>query len=114
MPITRIVLTCAATLGVVSSLCPLVSPANAYSGEVFTVCRLNPNGDNFLALRQCGSSSCEMTGKLGPGTFLLTFEPYDENGWRHITVMKNIDDMSNSGPSGWVYSKYICQVDLSN
>lgn len=84
--------------------------AAAYDGEQFVVCNLNPNGDNFLALRSCGSSKCKMLRKLGPGTYLMTTEPWAENGWREVIVQKNIQDWNYQGPSGWVYGKYICRI----
>ncbi|MEP3045406.1 MAG: hypothetical protein ABJL55_05745 [Roseibium sp.] len=84
--------------------------ALAYSGEQFVTCNLNPQGDNFLALRTCGSSKCQMTHKLGPGTFMLSMEPYDVKGWRQVIVLKSLQDESYSGPSGWVFSKYICKI----
>lgn len=84
--------------------------AQAYDGEQYVVCNLNPDGDNFLALRTCGASSCDMTMKLGPGTFVITMEPYSDNGWRQVIIQRTIQDWSYSGPSGWVYDKYICEV----
>lgn len=83
----------------------------AYSGEYYVVCKLNPNGDNFLALRTCGSTKCTMTHKLPPGTVLSSWEPYAENHWRQVTVLDGLRDESYSGPSGWVYDKYICEVN---
>jgi len=82
----------------------------AYSGEHYVVCKLNPNGDNFLALRTCGSTKCAMTQKLPPDTFLLSMEPWAENHWREVIVLGGLQDESYSGPSGWVYDKYICDV----
>ena len=86
------------------------SAALAYSGEIYTVCKLDPNGDNFLALRTCGSSKCHMSHKLGPGTFLFTWNPTSEGRWRQVTVMHNTNMSSATGPSGWVYDRYICEV----
>ncbi len=86
------------------------SSANAYSGEYFVTCNLNPQGDNFLALRSCGSSKCRMMRKLGPGTFMVSLEPYAVKGWREVIVLRSLQDQSYSGPRGWVYSKYICEV----
>lgn len=97
-------------LALVSALVMSSTTAFAYSGEHYVTCDLDPNGDNFLALRTCGSSNCRMTHKLGPDTFLLTMEPYAENGWRWVTVIRGLQDQSVSGPSGWVYSKYICEI----
>lgn len=92
----------------------LAGAAFAYDGEQFVTCHLDPNGDNFLALRSCGSSKCQMLGKLGPGTFMITMEPHGTKGWREVIVQSNMQDWSYSGPKGWVYEKYICQVDLAN
>jgi len=86
--------------------------AFGYSGEVYTVCRLDPNGDNYLSLRTCGASSCREKQRLDPGTFLLTMEPYDKGGWREVTVMSHIEDYSANGQTGWVFSRYICMVDM--
>jgi len=96
-------------LGILTSIL-LTAYAFAYSGEHYVVCNLNPQGDNFLALRSCGSSSCRMKMKLGPGTALLTMDPDAENGWRDVIVLRSLQDQSVSGPMGWVYSKYICKV----
>lgn len=82
----------------------------AYSGENYVVCGLNPSGDNFLALRTCGSTKCKITHELPPNTFLLSMEPHAEKHWREVIVLKGLQDESYSGPSGWVYDKYICEV----
>ncbi|PCH45414.1 MAG: hypothetical protein COC23_07415 [Hyphomicrobiales bacterium] len=84
--------------------------AHAYSGEVYTVCKLDPNGDNFLAFRSCSSSKCRMKRKLKSGQFLLTHEPKGVKGWREVLLMKNLQDNSYAGQSGWVFAKYICKV----
>ncbi len=89
----------------------IATGASAYSGENFVTCNLDPNGDNFLALRSCGSSKCQMTKKLGPDTFLLTMEPNSVKGWREVIVIKGLQDQSYSGPDGWVYDKYICEIN---
>ncbi len=84
--------------------------ANAYDGEQYVVCNLNPNGDNFLALRSCGSTSCDIIRKLGPGTFVITVDPFEVKGWRAVIVQDNIQDWSYSGVDGWVFAKYICEI----
>lgn len=86
------------------------SQAGAYSGEHYVTCGLDPNGDNFLALRACPDSGCAIRAKLGPDTFLITLEPDSENGWRQVIVIRGLQDDSYSGPSGWVYDKYICEI----
>ena len=89
----------------------LGATAFAYSGEQYVTCKLDPNGDNFLALRSCGSSKCQMLQKLGPGSFMITMNPRGENGWREVIVQQNMQDWSYEGQSGWVYEKFICLVD---
>jgi len=86
------------------------SAVMAYSGEYFRVCRLNPQGDNFLALRTCGASKCQMLKKLGPNTYLISTEPWGINRWREVIVLESLQDQEFSGESGWVYDKYICPV----
>ena len=98
----------------ITSVAGLSSPAAAYSGEIYTVCRLNPQGDNFLALRDCGSTKCPAIKRLGPGTFLWTLEPYSNGGWRPVTVMRDInDEYPIKGPTGYVFDRYICKVDMT-
>ena len=89
----------------------LANSAQAYSGEVYTVCKLNPEGDNFLALRSCPSSSCKKVEELDPGTFLWTEEPYSEGSWRAVIVMRNIqDEYPINRPRGFVYDEFICRI----
>ncbi len=91
----------------------LGAAAFAYSGEQFVTCHLNPNGDNFLALRTCPNSNCDMLQKLGPSTYVVTMEPYSTKGWREVIVQQNARDWTYSGQKGWVFEKYICPVDFS-
>ena len=93
----------------IAGVVPMTS-ALAYSGEDFVVCRLNPAGDNYLSLRTCGSTKCHEKRRLGPGTFLISLEPYAVKRWREVIVKRHAQDESYSGPSGWVYSKYICKI----
>lgn len=86
--------------------------ARAYSGESYVVCKLNPYGDNFLAMRACGSSKCQMLRKLQPDTFLLTMEPRATRGWHEVMILNGLQDESYSGATGWVYAKYICKIDM--
>jgi hypothetical protein len=90
----------------------LSGAAYGYDGEQYVVCNLNPQGDNFLALRNCGSTKCQMLRTLGPDTFVITLEPYETKGWREVIVQQNSQDWSYSGVKGWVYGKYICKVNL--
>ena len=88
----------------------LAAPALSYSGETFVTCNLNPDGDNFLALRECASSKCDMIMRLPPDTFLMSMNPDEGSGWREVIVLDGLQDESYAGPSGWVYDKYICPV----
>ena len=88
----------------------LVSAAQAYDGEQFVTCNLDQNGDNWVALKAGPDLGAARLGKLGPGTFLITLEPYAEGMWRQVIVQKDIQDWSYSGPQGWVYTDYICEV----
>jgi len=108
MTVMSMLKACAAATVAIAITAPVLW---AYSGENYVVCKLNPNGDNFLALRTCGSTKCTMTHKLPPNTFLLSMEPYVENHWREVIVLTGLQDDSFSGPSGWVYDKYICEIN---
>lgn len=84
--------------------------AHAYSGEQYVTCNLDPNGDNWLALRTGHDVHSKRIAKLGPGTFLITMNPDPVGQWREVIVQKHIEDWSYEGMSGWVYVDYICQV----
>lgn len=85
----------------------LASSAAAYSGEVLRVCGLNPYGDNFLSLRTCGASRCREITRLGPGTQVMTLEPYGR--WREVLLQAYAGDGNFSGGRGWVFGKYLCR-----
>lgn len=76
------------------------SVASAYSSDVFAVCRLNPNGDNFLALRSGPGSSHKMLARLKPGTRVMDWERRGK--WFKVTVG------DPNGREGWVYADYLC------
>lgn len=97
-------------LGLVTTAMLAATPAVPYSGEYFVTCRLDPNGDNFLALRECTSSGCDRIMRLPPDTFLMSMNPDTGSGWREVIVLNGLQDESYSGPHGWVYDKYICPV----
>lgn len=101
--------TCIAAFVAATTL--MAAPALAYDGEQYVVCDLDPNGDNFLALRACGSSKCEMLRTLAPGTFLMTTEPNATKGWRQVIMQRDIQDWNYDGVTGWVYYKYICRIE---
>ncbi|WP_319530538.1 hypothetical protein [uncultured Cohaesibacter sp.] len=87
------------------------SPASAYSGENYMVCRLNPRGDNFLSLRSCGATNCQEIMRLGPDTPLRTLEPFGTRGWREVQVLPSLDAPEMGGyQTGWVFEKFICNA----
>lgn len=103
---------CAAAL--FAGLSVTAAPVLAYSGEVYTVCRLDPSGDNYLSLRTCRSSRCPEIRRLRPGQFLWTEEPFPQKGWRAVLLMRDInDEYALNQPRGYVFEKYICYVDMT-
>lgn len=87
----------------------LALAAHAYSGEEYTVCNLDPNGDNWLALKAAPNINSQRIAKLGPGTPLLTWDPEPVGKWRQVTVMNSRAQMYDfSDLSGWVHTDYIC------
>lgn len=100
--------------GIFASVALLAGSALAYDGEVYTVCKLDPKGDNYLSLRSCPSSKCREKLRLRPGQFVLTIDPSPERGWRAVFVMRDInDERAYEGPQGFVSNKYICYVDMT-
>jgi len=55
-----------------------------------------------------------MVMKLRPATFLITWEPTARGKWREVSVQKDMQDWSHSGPSGWVHTDYICEIRYTN
>ena len=87
----------------------LSAPLLAYSGEDYYVCKLNPNGDNYLSLRTCGSTKCKEILRLGPDMMMTSFEPYGTNGWREVVLKGYAQDDTDAGTVGWVFERYICE-----
>jgi len=88
----------------------IATSALAYDGEQYVTCNLDPNGDNWVALKAAPDLRAQRLMKLGPGTFLITMEPYAQGKWRQVIVQKDMQDWSYAGPSGWVYTDYICEI----
>lgn len=88
----------------------IATSALAYDGEQYVTCNLDPNGDNWVALKAAPDLRAQRLMKLGPGTFLITTEPYAQGKWRQVIVQKDMQDWSYAGPSGWVYTDYICEI----
>jgi len=93
------------------ALCLTAEPALSYSGEVFRVCGLSPDGDDYLSLRECGDQACDEIMRLGPGVFMWTLEPSAFGGWRKVVPMRTNADMFTANPDvGYVYTGHICKV----
>tara|TARA_R100000322_G_scaffold75912_8_gene47576 strand:+ start:8792 stop:9082 length:291 start_codon:yes stop_codon:yes gene_type:complete len=92
----------------------IAGTATAYDGEVYVTCHLDPNGDNWLALKAAPDIGAQRLARLGPGTFLLTHEPEAVGVWREVSVIDTPDAFwPDAGPSGWVHTDYICYVDMT-
>ncbi len=88
-------------------LTPIITAA--HSGESYVVCNLDAGGNEYLALRSCGSTKCEVLMRMSPDTGLLAIEPYSGNPWREVTVLGGVQ-MLPIGPDGWVNDKYLCET----
>ncbi len=79
--------------------------AQAYDGEFFRVCRLNPRGDNYLSLRTCPSVRCREIFRMGPGTYVRSIYPEPRRGWWEIEIMPR---QRGAGLTGWAFGRYLC------
>lgn len=77
--------------------------ASAYSADVFAVCKLNPKGDNFLALRAGPGSKHKMLAKLTTGTKVMDWDRLGK--WYKVSVG------GPNGREGWVYADYLCLIE---
>lgn len=75
----------------------------AYAPDVFRVCGLNRNRDNFLALRAGPGSNYQMLERLGPGTVVMDWERRGK--WFRVSI----GDVN--GREGWVYASYLCLIE---
>lgn len=65
------------------------------------VCNLDPNGDNFLALKEAPKASSLTLLKMTDGTILFILEKQDP--WYQVKM--------TNGKIGWAHSKWICQTN---
>ncbi|MGB0694420.1 MAG: hypothetical protein ACPGOY_02145 [Rhodospirillaceae bacterium] len=92
------------------SVLPADHAAQAYSGEIFAVCGLKPEGDNYLTLRDCAAADCPEVMRLPAGSFVWTDEPFPEGDWRSVVVMQDVEDLYPvDRPRGYVHRRYICK-----
>ena len=88
----------------------LPSTSIAYPGMAYEVCGLDPNGDNFLALRAGPGSGYGMIMQLGPRS-IVEGRANQSGGWLMVVVeyangYRYLRDL----PSGYVYTDYLCPV----
>ncbi|WP_038033693.1 SH3 domain-containing protein [Thermopetrobacter sp. TC1] len=77
----------------------------AYDGEYFEVCRLDPYGDNYLSLRTCPSTRCREIFRMGPGTQVVSINPDPVRGWWEIEILTG----PGEGMRGWAFGRYLCR-----
>ena len=90
----------------------MASAALGYDGEHYVTCNLDPNGDNWVALKAAPDISSRRLMKMGPNTFLLTMDPEPVGKWRWVIVVPHAQSYDHSGPVGWVYTDYICRINF--
>ncbi|KUJ88521.1 MAG: hypothetical protein XD36_0969 [Halomonas sp. 54_146] len=88
----------------------LGASAFAFSGQGYSVCRLDPNGDNFLALRSGPGAEHPIIMRLPPDT-VVEERGDSTNGWLPIVVERTpqhtyLRDL----PSGYVWVDYLCPL----
>ncbi|WP_099864411.1 SH3 domain-containing protein [Pararhizobium haloflavum] len=80
-----------------------VSSAWGVSVDIYAVCRLDPNGDNFLALRDQPDVRSRMLLKLPAGTRI--------EEWGRVGNWMQVDVEAEGRPSGYVHASYTCLVE---
>ncbi|SFG55414.1 hypothetical protein SAMN04488020_102524 [Palleronia marisminoris] len=97
------------TVSTVLLLIWLGASAHAFSGYGFTVCRLDPNGDNFLALRTGPGSGNPMIMRLPPGTLVEERGSPTNGKWLPVVVQQTPQQVYlRDMPSGYVWGDYLC------
>ena len=67
--------------------------------EIGYVCKLNPNGDNFLSLREGPGTIYPEILRMGGNTVVIVLEMKEL--WYRVRI--------NNGTTGWVHRHWICQ-----
>lgn len=98
-------------ISLVTCLLMLGTSAHAVSEKAFSVCRLDPNGDNFLALRSGPSSNNPIIMRLPPGTVVEERGSPTNGKWlpvvvEHTPQQQFLRDL----PSGYVWGDYLCPL----
>ena len=88
-------------------LCLAAAPLWAATGDAYEVCKLDPQGDNFLALRDLPTVDSHMVDKLGPGTLLTASGEVIDGKWLPVVV-----ETGGTGllPYGYVYTGFVCPL----
>ena len=97
-------------LALAAALAIFAGAALAYDGEHYVTCNLDPNGDNWVALKAAPSLNSKRLMRLGPDTYLVTLDPYPQGKWRQVIVQRDAQAWDYNGPQGWVYTDYICEI----
>lgn len=77
-------------------------PAQAVSYDIYAVCGLDPNGDNFLALREGPSTNHRLLARLPPGIELAEVRRVGD--WMEVIVLPDWVR------EGYVFARYTCLV----
>ncbi|TDL81372.1 hypothetical protein E2L08_06815 [Palleronia sediminis] len=85
--------------------------AHAVSGRGYEVCRLDPGGDNFLALRSGPGASNPMLMRLPPRTVVESRGSPTHGKWLPVVVLgwpgkQFLRDL----PAGFVFGDYLCPI----
>ena len=89
----------------------LAGTAHAYSGDGYQVCRLDPQGDNFLALRAGPGSGHAMIMRLPPGTVVEERGSPTNGKWLPVVVEHTPQQtFLRDLPSGYVFGDYLCPL----
>lgn len=93
--------------------CLLMFGASAYafSGQGYGVCRLDPSGDNFLALRSGPGAEHPIIMRLPPDTVVEERGDPTNGKWLLVVVERTpqhtyLRDL----PSGYVWGDYLCPL----
>lgn len=85
--------------------------AYAFSGDGYSVCRLDPSGDNFLALRSGPGAEHPIIMRLPPDTVVEERGNPTNGKWLPVVVEQTpqhtyLRDL----PSGYVWADYLCPL----
>nr|WP_138976402.1 SH3 domain-containing protein [Microbulbifer agarilyticus] len=91
-------------LAIVSLLATL--QATAYSGDHYRVCNLDPQGENFLALREAPMATSRLVMRLPSGYDVEVRGPRKNGRWFPVATV----DEKGSLIEGYVFDAFVCPV----